>query len=116
LLAQLRDSLKPRGLLVFDVVGEVVHRKLEEKNPTRAAGEIAIYDVTYTPASFREEMKKNGFEVVSLEPVLGYFGLQSLLSYKLDDVIRPVIPPLLRALEMLPSATPLEWVAVCRKV
>jgi len=116
LYAMLRDSLRPQGLLVFDVVGEVVHRKLEEKNPTRSAAEIAIYDVTYTPESFRAEMKKNGFEVVSLEPVLGYFGLQSLLSYKLDDVIRPVIPPLLRALELLPSGTPLEWVAVCRKV
>jgi len=116
LYAQLRDSLRPQGLLVFDVVGEVVHKQLEAKNPVRAEGEIAIYDVTYTPGSFREEMRRNGFEVVRLVPILSHFGLQSLLSYKLDDVIRPVIPPLLRALELLPSATPLEWVALCRKV
>jgi SAM-dependent methyltransferase len=111
----LRQSLKPGGHLVFDVVGDVVYQQVEARNPQRAAGEIAIYDVTYTAQSFTEEMERNGFEVVKLHPILKHFGLQSLLSYKLDDVVGPLIPPALRALELLPSSSPLEWVAVCRK-
>ena len=111
----LRQSLKPQGLLVFDVVGETVLKQVEAKNPTRSASEIAIYDVAYTADSFRQEMRKNGFEVVRMDPILRHFGLQSLLSYKLDDVVGPVIPPLMRLLELVPSGAPLEWVAVCRK-
>lgn len=111
----LRQSLRPQGLLVFDVVGETVLKEVEAKNPTRSASEIAIYDVAYTPDSFRQEMRKNGFEVVRMDPILRHFGLQSLLSYKLDDVVGPVIPPLMRLLELVPSGAPLEWVAVCRK-
>lgn len=115
LYANLRQSLKTGGHLVFDVVGDVVYQQVEARNPQRAAGEIAIYDVTYTAESFAEEMKRNGFEVVKLHPVLKHFTLQSLLSYKLDDVVGPLIPAALGALELLPSSAPLEWVAVCRK-
>jgi hypothetical protein len=50
-----------------------------------------------------------------MDPILRHFGLQSLLSYKLDDVVGPVISPLMRLLELVPSGAPLEWVAVCRK-
>ena len=115
LYANLRQTLKPGGLLAFDVVGEVVFKQVEARNPQRNAAEIPIYDVTYTAQSFSEEMQRNGFEVVGLHPILKQFTLQSLLSYKLDDVIGPVIPPLLRMLEVVPSGAPLEWLAVCRK-
>jgi SAM-dependent methyltransferase len=115
LYANLRQSLKPGGVLVFDVVGEAVLRQVEARNPQRAAGEIAIYDVAYTAQSFTEEMGRNGFEVLELHPILKHFTLQSLLSYKLDDVVGPLIPPLLKLLELAPSGAPLEWVAVCRK-
>jgi SAM-dependent methyltransferase len=115
LYANLRQSLKTGGLLVFDVVGEVVYNQVEARNPQRAAGEIPIYDVTYTAKSFVEEMKRNGFDVVALHPILKHFTAQSLLSYKLDDVVGPLIPPLLSLLELVPSGAPLEWVAVCRK-
>jgi hypothetical protein len=60
-------------------------------------------------------MGRNGFEVLELHPILKHFTLQSLLSYKLDDVVGPLIPPLLKLLELAPSGAPLEWVAVCRK-
>ena len=115
LYANLRQTLKKGGVLVFDVVGEVVHQQVEARNPQRADGEIAIYDVTYTAKSFTEEMARNGFDVLALHPILKHFTTQSLLSYKLDDVIGPVIPPLLKLLELVPSGAPLEWVAVCRK-
>jgi SAM-dependent methyltransferase len=115
LYANLRQSLKSGGHLVFDVVGDVVFQQVEARNPQRASGEIAIYDVTYTAQTFTEEMARNGFDVVKLYPILKHFSLQSLLSYKLDDVIGPLIPPALGLLEILPSSAPLEWVAVCRK-
>jgi ubiquinone/menaquinone biosynthesis C-methylase UbiE len=116
LYQMLRESLKPAGILIFDAVGAVEHRRVEARNPTRAPGEIAIYDVTYTADTLSQEMRKNGFEVISLQPVLRHFGLQSLLSYKFDDVIGSLVPPILRLIERLPSRAPLEWVAVCRKV
>ena len=115
LYANLRQTLKSGGFLAFDVVGEVVFKQVEARNPQRAAGEIPIYDVTYTAKSFVEEMQRNGFDVVGMHPILKHFTTQSLLSYKLDDVIGPVIPSLLRLLELVPSGAPLEWVAVCRK-
>jgi SAM-dependent methyltransferase len=115
LYANLRQTLKTGGLLVFDVVGDAVFQQVEARNPQRAAGEIAIYDVTYTAESFTGEMKRNGFDVVALHPILRHFTLQSLLSYKLDDVVGPVIPAMLSLIELIPSGAPLEWVAVCRK-
>ena len=115
LYAQLRACLAPRGLLMFDVVNAVVRDRIEARRGTRAAGEIAIHDACYSAVSFTREMRANGFEVLSLEPVLRHFGLQSLISYKLDDVAPRLVTPVIGLLEKVPSIAPLEWVAVCRK-
>jgi len=115
LYAQLRRRLTARGILIFDVVNATVRQQIDARQGGQAAGEIAIYDAVYTPRSFAEEMRDNGFEVVAFEPVLRHFRAQSLLSYKLDDVARWLVAPAVSLLEGIPSSDPLEWVAICRR-
>lgn len=111
----IRDRLTQRGMLMFDVVSSVTRDAIEGKNESRAADAIAIYDVSYTAPEFRAEMERNGFEVVSMAPVIRRFGLQSWLGHKLDDVAPRVTRRLVRWLEQIPSTAPLEWIALCRK-
>jgi hypothetical protein len=61
-------------------------------------------------------MKNNGFRVLSMEPVIGRFVLQSRLSYKLDDLVPRFASGAVRLLEKFPSQQRAEWVALCQKV
>jgi hypothetical protein len=115
LYGHLRDRMAVGGLLMFDVVNAVVRERIDAKLGDVPEGEIAIYDVTYTPQTLRTEMQSHGFEVVALTPVVRHFALQSLLSYKLDDVVPRSAELAVRLLEKLPGSAPLEWVACCRK-
>jgi SAM-dependent methyltransferase len=115
LYAQLHACLAPRGVLIFDVVNREVRERLEARQAERPATEIAIYDACYAAANFAAEMQENGFEVLSLRPVLRHFAVQSFISYKLDDVVPRLAARVIAALERVPSDTPLEWIAVCRK-
>ena len=115
LYGELRRALKPGGHLVFDVVGRDVLERIEARGEERPAGEIAIYDVSYSADDFRAEMASNGFDVVQLVPVLRHFQLQSFISGKADDVLPRVAELLVGLIEAIPSSEPLEWVAVCRK-
>jgi hypothetical protein len=112
----LRDRLSARGLLMFDVVNATTRNAIEARIKTRSLDEIAIYDVSYTAEEFADEIRKNGFRVVSMEPVIARFALQSWLSYKLDDVIPRFASGAVRLLEKIPAQQPLEWVALCQKM
>ncbi len=107
--------VKKDGLLVFDVVNKTIRDALDAGLKETPKGELAVYDVTYTIETFNEEMAKNGYAVEAMYPVMRQFGVQSWLSYKADDIVRPVVRALVNALEKVPSTEPLEWVAVCRK-
>lgn len=116
---KLYESVKSRlvtnGIFIFDVVNEILRDKIESRNREKPSDEISIYDATYTIQTFQEEMKQNGFDIISLEPLIRHFGLQSWLSYKFDDVFSKAIPKLIYWLEKLPSRQPLEWIVVCQK-
>jgi hypothetical protein len=100
---------------MFDVVNRVVRQKLDAQRPLQTSGELDVYDETYTPESFRQEMATYGFEVLRLLPVIAHFPLQSWLSYRLTHRLPKVANLLVRLLEKIPSAQPLEWIALCRK-
>ena len=110
----LRQCLKPQGLLMFDVVNRTVRQTLDAKRPAKPSGELEVYDVTYSPTDFQEEMESHGFEVLSLEPVVKHFDLQTWVSYSLGPRIGPLTDPLVRLIELLPSSEPLEWITLCR--
>jgi SAM-dependent methyltransferase len=116
LYAQLRHCLAPRGLLVFDVVGAELLRRIEARMPQRPAGEIPIYDVSYTLPEFEAEMRRNGFALKKAVPVLRQFSIQSHLSYAHAHRAQGMIDAAVRLLELVPSSAPLEWVAVCEKL
>lgn len=116
LYAELRNCLAPRGLLVFDVVGADVLRRIEAQMPKRPAGEIPIYDVSYTLPEFAAEMRRNGFAVRKAVPVLRQFSTQSRISYAYAHRAQGLIDTAVRLLELVPSAAPLEWIAVCEKL
>jgi SAM-dependent methyltransferase len=112
----LRGRLSAGGLLMFDVVNAPTRNAIETRIKTRSPEEIAIYDVSYTAEEFVGEMKNNGFRVVSMEPVIARFVLQSWISYKLDDVVPGLASGAVRLLEKIPAQHPLEWVAVCQRM
>jgi len=112
----IHGCLKYHGLLMFDVVNRTVRQKLDVKRRSKSAGELDVYDVTYSADEFNQEMDDHGFEVLSLVPVIRHFGFQSWISYTLDHRIGKWSHNLVGFLECLPSANPLEWIALCRKV
>jgi len=115
LYREIHERLATEGVLVFDVVGRRVRDALDARATALPRGELSVYDATYAPEQIRAEMHRNGFSIVELVPVLTHFHLQSWLSYKGDDVAPSIVGAVIRGLERLPSRSPLEWVAVCRK-
>jgi hypothetical protein len=110
-----RKCLAAGGLLMFDVVNTVIRQRLDAREPERPAGDLPVYDVTYAPEEFRTEMNTQGFEVVRMIPIVTHMASQSWISCTLDPRLPQMSRLLVRLLERLPSANPLEWIAVCRK-
>jgi cyclopropane fatty-acyl-phospholipid synthase-like methyltransferase len=108
--------LPQQGLCMFDVVNRTVREKLDAQQPSKPPGELDVYDETYSPETFRQEMQAHGFEVLRLVPVMTHFTLQSSISYRLDRHLPMISDLLVRMLEKIPSTQPLEWIALCRNV
>lgn len=111
----IRTCLKPGGLLMFDVVNRTVREKRDARNRNKAKQELEVYDVTYTQAEFTAEMKRHGFEVLAFKPVIKHFELQSWVTRQLDRRLGQWAHRLVRVMEAIPSAEPLEWVVLCRR-
>ena len=109
---QVRARLAPQGLFMFDLVNRSVREKLDRKTPPKDA--LPVYDVTYTKEGFLQEMAKNRFEVIQMQPVLTHFPWQSWISIKLYDIFPAYHEKIIQVLEQIPSKTPLEWIALCR--
>jgi hypothetical protein len=100
---------------MLDVVNRTVRQQLDAKQPARSPGELDVYDETYTPETFRQEVQAHGFAVLRLVPVVTHFALQSSMSWRLDHRLPRASDLLVRLLEKVPSPQPLEWIALCRK-
>ncbi|MCH7614312.1 MAG: class I SAM-dependent methyltransferase [Nitrospinae bacterium] len=109
-------SLKPGGLLMFDVVNKEVRQKIDARKNSESNGELDVYDVTYSVEEFSQEMADHGFTVLFLKPVIRQFELQSWISYTFDRRIGKWADCLVRLLEKIPSPNPLEWIALSRKI
>ncbi|HZN59992.1 MAG TPA: class I SAM-dependent methyltransferase [Planctomycetota bacterium] len=116
LMAQVRTVLNASGVLVFDVVNQVIREAIdarEKRAPPQGA--LPVYDVTYLEPAFRAELASEGFEVVALRPAIRHYFLQSWLSYRLGTRLPKLAWMLVNSVERIPAAHPLEWVAVCRR-
>lgn len=112
----IRASLKPKGLFMLDVVNRLVRRKLDAKHPLESNEALDVYDATYSPEEFHQEMRAHGFAVISLKPVVRHFVLQSWMSYTFDHRIPRFSKRIVHLFEQLPSQNPLEWIALSCKI
>lgn len=115
LYASIRHALTSRGLLMLDVVDGLTREKIHAKSANEATSGLSIYDATYTETDFESEMERYGFKVISMQPVVRNFALQSWISYKCDDVVGWLAETTVSLLETVPSVHPLEWIALCQK-
>jgi hypothetical protein len=72
--------------------------------------------VAYTADKFRREVRENGFEVQRLVEAVRHFAVQAWLSHSFGPRLPRFTRALVEALEWMPTANPLEWVEVCRKL
>jgi SAM-dependent methyltransferase len=115
LYAAIRSRLKPNGILVFDVVN-CVYNKQDQPPSESKSDSLPVFDVGYTVGQFRDEMKTEGFEVLDMLPVIRHYRVQSWISMKLFTRAPVLARWIVQRIENIPSRSPLEWVAVCRKI
>jgi ubiquinone/menaquinone biosynthesis C-methylase UbiE len=111
LYAQVRRVLRPGGLFLMDAVNEAISRPLREAHPE----EYPVYDKLYNPQELRDELTRAGFEVVALEPVQKFYGLQQWSQVFLGPRSTFLNRCVVRFLERLPRQQGLEWVVTCRR-
>ncbi len=112
---QVAARLRPGGLFVFDVVNRTVRKRLDARSGEGSG--LDVFDALYADrAEVAAELSPCGFELVSLTNVLNHFDVQSTLSNKLDDRFFGAVLTVIRWIDALPSANPLEWVATFRRV
>jgi len=115
LYAAIYSRLKPHGILMFDVVNSVYN--MQDRPSTAVKPDaLPVFDAGYTIEQFRDEINAGGFEVLDMYPVIRHFPFQSWISSKLYDVAPVFSRWIVRTIETIPSRSPLEWIAVCRRM
>ena len=112
----IQGVLHTDGLAMFDVVNRDVRQMLDAKSPEKPAGELDVFDATYSPEAFSQEMQAHGFSVVALTPVIRHFALQSWISAVLRARGPRAAHLAVNLLERVPSRAPLEWIALVKKI
>ncbi|MDR3090482.1 MAG: class I SAM-dependent methyltransferase [Desulfobulbaceae bacterium] len=116
LYTAIRSRLNPCGILVFDVVNSAYNMQDKPSSAAKQSDALSVFDVGYTVKEFQAEMNIAGFEVLDMRPVARHFRIQALISSKLYDVAPNLARRIVRVIETIPSRSPLEWIAVCRKM
>jgi len=112
LYAQIHALLREGGILVFEGVNIDVALPARVKE---GLDKHPIYDELYRRDALLQEVRANGFEVVSLTAVIRHMTLQTWVQVLVGPRSHRVAKLLIRLLEYVPGQ-PLEWVVVCRKV
>ena len=115
LYTAIRSRLKPQGILMLDVVNSV-YNKQDRLQSAPKSDALPVFDAGYTVRQFQDEMKAEGFEVLDMHPVIGHFRLQLWISLKLYDLVPGFSKLIAQIIETIPFRSPLEWIAVCRRM
>lgn len=115
LYTAIHSRLRPRGILMFDVVNSTYNMQDKPSTNTKSDA-LPVFDAGYTPEKFRDEMNAVGFEVLDMHPVIHHFRIQSWISSKFYDLAPASSRRIVQIIETIPSRSPLEWIAVCRKI
>jgi ubiquinone/menaquinone biosynthesis C-methylase UbiE len=110
LYRQLHAVMRPRGLLVFDAVNELVSAPLRRQRPEA----YKHFDALLTPGDLTRELAEAGFTVVGLDGVQHRFGLLSRVQVLLAPRSRVLARLALEAIDAT-GGEPLEWIVTCRR-
>jgi len=116
LYAAIKSRLNPRGILMFDVVNATYNMQDRPSSAAKQSDALSVFDVGYTVKEFHAEMNTAGFDVLNMYPVVRHFRLQSWISSKFHDLAPDFSRRIVQILEAIPSQSPLEWIAVCRRM
>jgi SAM-dependent methyltransferase len=111
LYRQIGAVVKPGGLLVFDVVNEVVSRPLREQ---AAPGDYSHYDALLTREAVRAELAAAGFSIVSLVGVQHRYPTMRRMQILVAPRSRMLARCAMEAVDRT-GGQPLEWIVVCRR-
>jgi SAM-dependent methyltransferase len=111
LYRQVHSHLKPGGVFLFDAVNQIVAAPIRDKSDESS---YPIYDVLYAKKELIDEIKKQGFEIISLTPVMRHMKPQHQIQVYLGPRSNKIAKWLIQLLEFLPGE-PLEWNVLCRK-
>ena len=116
LYAAIHSRLEPGGILMFDVVNSTYNLQARPASAAKRSDSLSVFDVGYTVKEFHDEMSTAEFEVLNMYPVVRHCRLQSWISSKLYDIAPGFSRRVVRIIEAIPSQSPLEWIAVCRRM
>jgi len=119
LYTEISSCLDQGGILVFDVVNKPTRERIDNiksENETSNPDKLSVYDITYTEDEFHSEMENYGFDVLQMIPTIKHYFLQTWISHKLDRRLPMVSNAVVQFIENLPTNSPLEWIAVCKKL
>jgi len=116
LYAAIHSRLKPHGILMFDVVNATYNLQARSSSAAKRSDALQVFDVGYTVKEFHAEMNAAGFEVLNMYPAVRHVGLQTWISSKLYDLTPGFSRWIVDIIEAVPSQSPLEWIAVCRRI
>lgn len=108
----IRRVLKPGGVLVFDVVNEVVSAPLRRANPH----EYHHFDALLRPGPLRAELHEAGLHLAALEGVQHQFALLAKLQVLVAPRSRRLARFAMEMIDRMGRGEPLEWIAICRRV
>ncbi len=111
--AQAKSALRPGGYLAFEVMNKKVVQPLRK---TVGMKHYIVYDKLYTRSELIMELKKNGFKVLKLYPILNHFWLQAFFSRPLKFMNAPKLAAkIINSIEKYASLQPYEWIVLCQK-
>ena len=111
LYQQVRSVLQDGGVFIFDAVNVKVGLPARTSDPN----DNPIYDEYYTPESLKNELRRHGFETLSMTDVIRHWTCQQRIQVFVDPRARTLARGLIRLLEFVPGE-PLEWIVVARKI
>ncbi len=112
LYGEIARVLKPGGLLVFDVVNEIVSERLRKRS---APGEYVHFDALLTAGTVQRELREAGFIIRSMEGVQRRYEVLR----RLQVLVAPRSGALARAamelVDRVGGGEPLEWIVTCSR-
>jgi SAM-dependent methyltransferase len=109
---RIASVLSPGGTFLMDAVNKRVSLPLRESRPN----DYPVYDELYDNIDeIRAELAGHNLVLQSARPVLRWYRTQSLLQSLLGPRCDLLCRRLIRALERIPSGSPLEWIILCRR-